>query len=116
MAWPSTSRRLSKQTPFLRNKLGTKGGATAIFLANGASDPDAVGAAAVHGTRVIGHLLLAYLWTQVARVAFARHDRGEGFDATRRALRGGGKAWCDLDRLPGLESSLAELLHASGRW
>jgi Acetyl-CoA dehydrogenase C-terminal like/Acyl-CoA dehydrogenase, C-terminal domain len=58
---------------------------TAIVLESAARDPDAVGAAAVHYTRVIGHLLLAYMWAQMAGVALARRDCDDCFYATKVA-------------------------------
>ena len=42
-------------------------------------NPDEVGAAAVDYLRVCGHLVLAYFWARMARVALAHKDSGDPF-------------------------------------
>lgn len=42
-------------------------------------DPDEVGAAAVDYLRVLGHLVYAYLWARMARLALDRQDEGDSF-------------------------------------
>ncbi len=48
-------------------------------------DPDEVGAAAVDYLRVCGHLVYAYLWARMARVALAREASGDPFYAAKLA-------------------------------
>jgi alkylation response protein AidB-like acyl-CoA dehydrogenase len=57
--------------------------ATTIILENSVSDPDAAGAAAVHYTRVIGHLLFAYLWARMARIALTKREHDGDFYSTK---------------------------------
>ena len=42
-------------------------------------NPDEVGAAAVDYLRVCGHLVFAYLWARMAKVALAKQDSGDTF-------------------------------------
>jgi alkylation response protein AidB-like acyl-CoA dehydrogenase len=42
-------------------------------------NPDEVGAAAVDYLRVCGHLVFAYLWARMAKVALAKQDAGDPF-------------------------------------
>jgi len=46
-------------------------------------DPDEVGAAAVDYLRVCGHLVFAYLWARMARVALDQLDGGDPFYAAK---------------------------------
>jgi hypothetical protein len=41
--------------------------------------PDEVGAAAVDYLRVCGHLVFAYLWARMARIALDKQDSGDPF-------------------------------------
>ena len=47
--------------------------------------PDEVGAAAVDYLRVIGHLVYAYFWARMAKVALAKIDGGDPFYAAKLA-------------------------------
>ncbi len=47
--------------------------------------PDEVGAAAVDYLRVIGHLVYAYFWARMAKVALAKLDGGDPFYAAKLA-------------------------------
>jgi hypothetical protein len=42
-------------------------------------NPDEVGAAAVDYLRVCGHLVFAYLWARMAKVALAKQSSGDPF-------------------------------------
>jgi hypothetical protein len=42
-------------------------------------NPDEVGAAAVDYLRVCGHLVYAYFWARMAKVALAKKDSGDSF-------------------------------------
>lgn len=42
-------------------------------------NPDEVGAAAVDYLRVVGHLVFAYFWARMAKVALAKQDSGDPF-------------------------------------
>ena len=42
-------------------------------------NPDEVGAAAVDYLRVAGHLVFAYFWARMAKVALAKKDSGDPF-------------------------------------
>ena len=46
---------------------------------------DEVGAAAVDYLRIVGHLVLAYFWARMARVALDRQDSGDPFYAAKLA-------------------------------
>ena len=46
-------------------------------------NPDEVGAAAVDYLRVCGHLVFAYLWARMAKVALARQSEGDAFYAAK---------------------------------
>jgi hypothetical protein len=48
-------------------------------------DPDEVGAAAVPYLRVCGHLIYAYLWARMAKVALAKEGGGDPFYAAKLA-------------------------------
>ena len=48
-------------------------------------DPDEVGAAAVDYLRVCGHLVYAYMWARMAKVALAKLDGGDPFYAAKLA-------------------------------
>ena len=48
-------------------------------------DPDEVGAAAVDYLRVCGHLVFAYLWARMAKVALAKESSGDPFYAAKLA-------------------------------
>jgi hypothetical protein len=48
-------------------------------------DPDEVGAAAVDYLRVCGHLVYAYMWARMAKVALAKMDGGDPFYAAKLA-------------------------------
>ncbi|CAB3752869.1 acyl-CoA dehydrogenase [Burkholderia sp. MSh2] len=58
---------------------------TSAILDGQRRDPEFAGAAAVHYTRVIGHLLFAYLWAQMARVALAKCGHDDDFYRTKLA-------------------------------
>ncbi|MGF6904865.1 acyl-CoA dehydrogenase C-terminal domain-containing protein [Paraburkholderia sp. GAS348] len=58
---------------------------TGIILDGASENPDSVGAAAVHYARVIGHLLLGYLWAQMARIALAQTGSSDRFYSTKLA-------------------------------
>ena len=47
------------------------------------SNPEEVGAAAVDYLRVVGHLVFAYLWARMARVALDKADGGDRFYAAK---------------------------------
>ncbi|TVT45304.1 MAG: acyl-CoA dehydrogenase [Denitromonas halophila] len=47
------------------------------------SNPEEVGAAAVDYLRVVGHLVFAYLWARMARVALDKADSGDSFYAAK---------------------------------
>ncbi|MBT0962805.1 acyl-CoA dehydrogenase C-terminal domain-containing protein [Denitromonas iodatirespirans] len=47
------------------------------------SNPEEVGAAAVDYLRVVGHLVFAYLWARMARVALDKADSGDRFYAAK---------------------------------
>jgi hypothetical protein len=49
------------------------------------TNPDEVGAAAVDYLRVCGHLVYAYLWARMAKVALAKEGSGEPFYAAKLA-------------------------------
>src|SRR5690606_30846979 len=49
------------------------------------ADPDEVGAAASDYLRVAGHLVFAYMWAQMARIALDRQDGGDPFYAAKLA-------------------------------
>lgn len=59
--------------------------ATTFILERSRNDPGATAAAAVHYTRVIGHLLLAYLWARMAAASLARTQSQDDFYATKLA-------------------------------
>jgi alkylation response protein AidB-like acyl-CoA dehydrogenase len=46
-------------------------------------NPDEVGAAAVDYLRVCGHLVFAYFWARMAKVALEKQDSGDAFYATK---------------------------------
>ena len=48
-------------------------------------NPDEVGAAAVDYLRVCGHLVFAYLWARMAKVALAKQDSGDTFYVAKLA-------------------------------
>ncbi|MBS0448049.1 MAG: acyl-CoA dehydrogenase C-terminal domain-containing protein [Proteobacteria bacterium] len=48
-------------------------------------NPDEVGAAAVDYLRVLGHLMFAYLWARMAKVALAKQDSGDPFYVAKLA-------------------------------
>ncbi len=48
-------------------------------------DADEVGAAAVDYLRVCGHLVFAYLWARMAKVALAKEASGDPFYAAKLA-------------------------------
>ena len=48
-------------------------------------DPDEVGAAAVDYLRVCGHLVYAYMWARMAKIALAKLDGGDPFYAAKLA-------------------------------
>ena len=47
------------------------------------SNPEEVGAAAVDYLRVVGHMVFAYLWARMARVALDKADSGDRFYAAK---------------------------------
>lgn len=81
--------------------------ATTFVLEHSGNDPDATGAAAVHYTRVIGHLLLAYLWSRMAEVSLARQTSHDDFYATKLATA----RYYFVRMLPEIDYQLA-LVHA----
>jgi len=48
-------------------------------------NPDEVGAAAVDYLRICGHLVFAYLWARMAKVALAKQDSGDTFYVAKLA-------------------------------
>jgi hypothetical protein len=48
-------------------------------------NPDEVGAAAVDYLRVVGHLVLAYFWARMAKIALAKQDSGDPFYTAKLA-------------------------------
>jgi hypothetical protein len=46
-------------------------------------NPDEVGGAAVDYLRVCGHLVFAYFWARMAKVALAKKDSGDPFYAAK---------------------------------
>jgi len=58
---------------------------TASLGARAAKDPDEVGAASVHYLRLVGHLVYAYLWARMARVALDQQASGDGFYTAKLA-------------------------------
>lgn len=80
------------------------------------ADPNEVGAAATDYLRVAGHLMLAYFWARMARIALDKQDGGDTFYIAKlatarfyfarvlpetayhmRAARAGGKSLMELD-------------------
>jgi Acetyl-CoA dehydrogenase C-terminal like len=47
--------------------------------------PDEVGAAAVDYLRVCGHLVFAFLWARMAKIALAKKDSGDPFYTAKLA-------------------------------
>ena len=61
-------------------KLGEQVGALSTELARKVlSNPDEIGAASVPYLRVVGHLVYAWLWARMARVALDKLDSGDDF-------------------------------------
>jgi alkylation response protein AidB-like acyl-CoA dehydrogenase len=58
---------------------------TAEIATKAAADADEIGAASVPYLRIIGHLVYAWLWARMARVALDRMDSGDGFYAAKLA-------------------------------
>ena len=48
-------------------------------------NPDEVGAAAVDYLRVVGHLVFAYFWARMAKIALAKQDSGDPFYTAKLA-------------------------------
>ncbi len=48
-------------------------------------NPDEVGAAAVPYLRVVGHLVFAYFWARMAKIALEKQDSGDKFYVTKLA-------------------------------
>jgi len=47
--------------------------------AKAAVNPDEVGAASTHYLRIVGHLVYAYFWARMARIALDKAESGDGF-------------------------------------
>jgi len=58
---------------------------TGLIGTSAGNNPDAVGAAAVHYLRLVGHLVYGYFWARMARVALDRADSGDGFYTAKLA-------------------------------
>ncbi|MCW3528602.1 acyl-CoA dehydrogenase C-terminal domain-containing protein, partial [Burkholderia cenocepacia] len=49
------------------------------------ANPDEVGAAAVPYLRVVGHLVFAYFWARMAKIALQKQDSGDKFYTAKLA-------------------------------
>ena len=58
---------------------------TGAIGASAGNNPDAVGAAAVHYLRLVGHLVYGYFWARMARVALDNADSGDGLYTAKLA-------------------------------
>jgi hypothetical protein len=69
----------------LRALLVDTGKLTAEIAAKSRDNPDEASAAATPYLRIIGHLVYAWLWARMARIALAKLDSGDGFHAAKLA-------------------------------